>query len=480
MFGPGNAIEDGMLIYYYSFCSLLVITLILAWRTLPRSMASSEPEIRWLTLTYLSAWYACVAGDWLQGPYVYVLYQAHGFEHHDIARLYVAGYTASMTFGTFVGSLGDRIGRKRCCQLYCIFFMASCFTAHFGSYSVLLLGRLLGGVATSLLFSGFEAWLVAEGSVRKQLSAEAISHIFAMMWWGSSVIGILAGIAGDALASAVPLTPVTTGASFFIGGYINPFDFAIGVVAIGLTIISLKWNENLVELKENQSSLQEGQESAGPMMYINKGVMCIAGRRELLILMAMASCFEGSMYAFVFSWTPALQNGHFTLPVGMIFATFMMAYMCGSATFELLRNFVSILRLMQITMLLGAASFATAAVAQVYGPSQAVFLGFVIFEYCVGLYFPTVSVLKCAVVPERLRSTIYNLFRVPTNAIIISVLLTKLSTVTVFVLCFTLLMFAGTSTLQLPSGISEKEPPSESTVIEAAVGKLPYGIDKAN
>jgi MFS transporter, MFS domain-containing protein family, molybdate-anion transporter len=48
------------------------------------------------------------AGDWLQGPYVYALYQHYGFDRGDIGRLFIAGFASSMVFGTIVGSLADR------------------------------------------------------------------------------------------------------------------------------------------------------------------------------------------------------------------------------------------------------------------------------------------------------------------------------------------------------------------------------------
>ena len=48
------------------------------------------------------------AGDWLQGPYVYALYQHYGFGRGDIGRLFIAGFGSSMIFGTIVGSLADR------------------------------------------------------------------------------------------------------------------------------------------------------------------------------------------------------------------------------------------------------------------------------------------------------------------------------------------------------------------------------------
>ena len=49
------------------------------------------------------------------------------------------------------------------------------------------------------------------------------------------------------------------------------------------------------------------------------------------MLGAMQSLFEGSMYTFVFLWTPALSPDGEHLPHGMIFACFMVASMAGSA-----------------------------------------------------------------------------------------------------------------------------------------------------
>jgi len=50
----------------------------------------------------------CSAGDWLQGPYVYALYQYYKMSKHDIEVLFVAGFGSSMVFGTFVGSIADK------------------------------------------------------------------------------------------------------------------------------------------------------------------------------------------------------------------------------------------------------------------------------------------------------------------------------------------------------------------------------------
>lgn len=46
---------------------------------------------------------------------------------------------------------------------------------------------------------------------------------------------------------------------------------------------------------------------------------------------AIQSLFEGSMYTFVFLWTPALSPNDEDIPHGFIFATFMLSSMLGSS-----------------------------------------------------------------------------------------------------------------------------------------------------
>lgn len=41
-------------------------------------------------------------------------------------------------------------------------YVIGCATKHWDIFGVLLVGRLFCGVATSLLYSAFESWLVAE------------------------------------------------------------------------------------------------------------------------------------------------------------------------------------------------------------------------------------------------------------------------------------------------------------------------------
>ena len=116
--------------------------------------------------SYLIVYVCAVMGDWLQGPYVYALYAAYNFSKQQIAVLFIAGFGASGLLGTFVGEWADRHGRRLSCYVYCGTYILSCVTKHSANFYVLLFGRLTGGVATSILFSSFEAWLVAEHNKR--------------------------------------------------------------------------------------------------------------------------------------------------------------------------------------------------------------------------------------------------------------------------------------------------------------------------
>jgi MFS family permease len=142
------------------------------------------------------------AGDWLQGPYVYALYSFYGYGVKEIGRLFIAGFGSSMLFGTVVGSLADKHGRKKAALLYVVLYTLSCFTKHSPDYGVLMLGRLLGGIATSLLFSAFESWIVAE-HFSKGLDEKWLGDTFSKAVFVGN--GLMAILAGESALELIPL-----------------------------------------------------------------------------------------------------------------------------------------------------------------------------------------------------------------------------------------------------------------------------------
>jgi len=98
----------------------------------PKANAASDAaaDIRHAHLLrkYLVVYLLAAFSDWLQGPYVYALYDAYGYSQHEIAKLFVAGFGSSMVFGSFVGGMADQGGRKKFVILFAIIYAASCMT----------------------------------------------------------------------------------------------------------------------------------------------------------------------------------------------------------------------------------------------------------------------------------------------------------------------------------------------------------------
>ena len=105
--------DDPRSFYSSMIAPLAIGTAVLAWSAVPKAMDWPEGFRRFMAC-YLSGWTLAVAADWLQGPYVYALYEAYGYSQAEIAQLFVAGFGSAM-----VGSCASPafLGRKRVLRL---------------------------------------------------------------------------------------------------------------------------------------------------------------------------------------------------------------------------------------------------------------------------------------------------------------------------------------------------------------------------
>ena len=129
-----------------------------------KTSAATKLEFRRFQRSYLSVFVVVTLADWLQGTHMYTLYTKYQLENDSVSvgTLFFTGFAAAGLLGTFTGPLVDRYGRKRACLVYVALELLINSLEHFNHMSLLLLGRVLGGVSTSLLFSAFEAWMVTE------------------------------------------------------------------------------------------------------------------------------------------------------------------------------------------------------------------------------------------------------------------------------------------------------------------------------
>eukprot|EP00540_Astrosyne_radiata_P004124 CAMPEP_0116843468 /NCGR_PEP_ID=MMETSP0418-20121206/12106_1 /TAXON_ID=1158023 /ORGANISM="Astrosyne radiata, Strain 13vi08-1A" /LENGTH=506 /DNA_ID=CAMNT_0004474227 /DNA_START=27 /DNA_END=1547 /DNA_ORIENTATION=- len=396
---------------------------------------------------YLVVYLSATLSDWLQGPYVYALYDAYGYSQHAIAVLFVAGFGSSMVFGSFVGGMADWGGRRRFVIIFAITYAASCITKHFKDFYILMLGRLLGGVATSLLFSVFEAWLIrshADAKIGKTLLGQS----FSFAAYGNSIIAILAGLMANRAANTTKMVPIAD-TGVYVGGFLNPFDIALVALVFCGSMTAFLWEENYGEEQKHDTEEKQGAEKAsddgrddprgGASWYsgLKNALVATMRSRDILLCGIVSSVFEGSMYIFVFMWTPALKNltnsseSEVDLPFGLIFSTFMVCCMAGSSLFSILIGFIKGEAL--CVGVLAVASISMALVALSSSDTLAL-CAMNLFEVCVGMYWPIMGTMKGAIVPEDKRAAIYNLYRIPLNFIVLFSLLTDLSSTQSFIL----------------------------------------------
>ncbi|GAQ85037.1 major facilitator superfamily protein [Klebsormidium nitens] len=377
---------------------------------------------------YLLVYSLMMAGDWLQGPYVYALYQHYGYDQGDIGRLFIAGFGSSMVFGTIVGSLADKHGRRLASVLYCVSYILSCWTKHSPRFAFLLVGRILGGIATSLLFSAFESWLVAE-HFKHNFEPQWLSLTFSKaIFLGNGLVAILAGLLANFLVVDLNLGPVA------------PFDTAACFLAIGCGVILKTWPENYGETDEKKTLQQQFQQAWNS----------IVADEKIALLGAIQALFEGSMYTFVFLWTPALSPNGQNIPHGFIFATFMLASMIGSSiASRLMARSTRVEYYMQYVFMVSSAALLVPVFNQlIYEPTvtsgggltpggRLQLLGFLIFEVCVGIFWPSIMKLRSQYIPEESRSTIMNMFRIPLNVFVCLVLynVSSFSLTAMFAMC---------------------------------------------
>lgn len=286
--------------------------------------------------------------------------------------------------------------------IFCLLYSFCCLTKVFANFFILLIGRILGGISTSILFSVFESWYIHEHTITWKYPMDWISLTFSKATFFNGLLAIFAGIAAQATSEWMEYGPV------------SPFIMAVPCLLVAALLISRNWTENYGErdLKWSGSCVE--------------GLKTILSSKKILSLGLVQSLFESNMYIFVFLWTPVLEPGN--PPLGITFASFMVAVMIGSSIYSmLLKNNIKteiVLRYCMATMgisllVLGVTSAPEFQEDLVYVS----FLSFLLLEVSVGIYFPCIGRLRGETIPDNLRANIMNWFRVPMNIITCGALL---------------------------------------------------------
>lgn len=300
-----------------------------------KSWLSSAASTRNFQLTFYIPYTIAVAVDWLQvtcrcllslletssnnwqGPHIYAIYKYEkNLPEKIVAALYATGFAAGAVSASFAGSYADRFGRKKACLLYCGLYFLTCLSMLSENLTILFLGRVAGGVSTTLLFSVFEAWMIsdyherglgtpvsspiltaykekAEVQIEEAEYASSsddgsgpalpLDSVFSTMATLSCVVAIVAGVFGDMLVSVS-------------GTRTWPFLAAMLCSVAAAGIISSTWVGNMLELAVNTSTDVDSAKIMVPFRRLTRMTACYNAAKAVL-----------TSYATPKSWRLALR-----------------------------------------------------------------------------------------------------------------------------------------------------------------------------
>jgi len=230
---------------------------------------------------------------------------------------------------------------------------------------------------------------------------EWLTNTFAKATFFNATLAILAGFLSYFLVSVMEF------------GVVAPFIMALPFLTITGICSYVLLNEHYVSKTKSAST------------SVKNAIILWVTNKNIFTLSIVQSLYEGVMYLFIFIWTPALN--FLQPPLGLVFASFMLALMIGSKIYSILleRNYLDSKKILQLSTFLANVSFlmCTMAVSDMFinYPLYAIktcYLFFIMYEISIGMYLPSMTYLKSQVIPENIRVTLSNIIKVPSNVFI--------------------------------------------------------------
>lgn len=156
---------------FLSLCTVALIAKITSIKFNNQQPSDSKDEkpigLKILQAKFLIVFWLMRMADWLQGPYFYEVYSSKIINGVPvsldlISKIFLVGFATTGIFGPWIGRLVDTVGRKAGTLAYALLYSVGALSTRSALLPLLIIGRIAGGLGTSLLFSAPEAWLVGE------------------------------------------------------------------------------------------------------------------------------------------------------------------------------------------------------------------------------------------------------------------------------------------------------------------------------
>jgi MFS family permease len=376
---------------------------------------------------YLAVYVVIMLADWMQGTHMYTLYLSYDV---NISALFLTGFLSGAIFAPFLGSAVDQYGRKTSCIIYCLLEVIINLLEHCSnSFTLLLLGRVLGGISTNLLFTAFESWMTTEHR-KLHLPEDWLQHTYSAASVANGSMAIVAGILSQLLEDRL--------------GHIGPFQGAIVLTLLALLLVAFTWQENYghhhpttTTTTTTDNKTNNNKETYTLHQQFLDGWRATLQDPFIFRIGLIQALSEGAMYTFVFMWVPTLLSLHPPngLPTGCVFSSLMMSITIGGLLFRPLEilasrylaptpHVESEVTATIIYALAGMAMFFPACILGYPGLTntwnlELVLASFIIMECCVGLFMPVQGTMRSKYVPDQLQGAILNIFRLPLNIIVV-------------------------------------------------------------
>ncbi|XP_019751201.1 molybdate-anion transporter isoform X2 [Hippocampus comes] len=326
-------------------------------------------------------------------------------------NVFLRAYLLALWADWLQGWLPQALGRRHTCLLFCLSYSACCLTKLSRDYFVLIIGRILGGLSTSLLSTTFEAWYVHRHVDVHDFPKEWVPSTFTKAATWNHGLAVGAGLVANLLAEWLHLGPVA------------PFLLAVPCLVCCAWVVLTDWG------KEEAEERPEGDKQTPPVARLilsstkarfsrscHDGLRCLLSDRRVMLLGGVQALFESVLYIFVFLWTPVLDpHGP---PLGIVFSCLMAASMVGSLMYRLATSTRYRLQpghVLCLAVLMAFFSFFMLTFSTAPGqprPHESL-LAFLLLELACGLYFPAVGFLQGRVIPEEKRAGVLAWFRLP-------------------------------------------------------------------
>jgi MFS transporter, MFS domain-containing protein family, molybdate-anion transporter len=302
----------------------------------------------------------------------------------QITKLYLATVFSS-TLTSILIEIVDLGARKDKCVLSALLYSVSMFSILFGGhYEMLLMGRIVYGVASALQHQAFEAYVVHQHT-SQGFPEDWLSQTFTMLTHTMALVAALSGLLGQFATSGGPRACV---ALCCVGS------------ALSAIYILLSWEKDISSPRFMLTSF---------LNNLGQSVSAVRANHSLRQLLLLSALFETAICVFSFYWAPwvasvllAESSAPQTIPFEILFSSLIVASLLGNYMYQLLTArgtsldaiFGGLLLASSISYGLGSMLNTTAVMLPLA----------VLVHVCMGAYWPCVGYYRGRVLLPELRS----------------------------------------------------------------------------